>query len=74
MMILKVRALIVIVFLPIVCSTQILFEDNFEGNLSGWELNDTASVEIINSQDPKQGKVLVLTPNSNVSALIKNSN
>ena len=74
MMILKVRAIIVIVFLPVVCSAQILFEDNFEGNLSGWELNDTASVEIINSQDPKQGKVLVLTPNSNVSALIKNSN
>jgi hypothetical protein len=74
MMILKVRALIVIVFLPIVCSAQILFEDNFEGNLSGWELNDAAAVKIIDSQDPNQGKVLVLTPNSNVSALIKNSN
>ena len=72
-MTLKVRALIIIVFSPIVCSAQILFEDNFEGSLSGWELNNTASVEIIDSQNPKQGKALVLTPNSNVSALIKNS-
>lgn len=74
MMIIKIRVLIVTVFLPIVCSAQILFEDNFEGNLSGWELNNTMSVEIIDSQNPKQGKVLSLTPNSNVSALIKNSN
>lgn len=73
-MILKVSALVVIAFLPIVCSAQIQFEDNFEGNLSGWELNNTASAKIIDSQDPKQGKVLVLTPNNNVSALIKNSN
>ena len=73
-MIIKIRVLIVTVFLPIVCSAQILFEDNFEGNLSGWELNNTMSVEIIDSQNPKQGKVLSLTPNSNVSALIKNSN
>ena len=74
MNILKIKALVVIIILPFVCSTQILFEDDFEGNLSGWELNNTKSVEIIDSQDPSQGKVLVLTPNSNVSALIKNSN
>ncbi|MFK7770994.1 MAG: hypothetical protein AB8F94_02600 [Saprospiraceae bacterium] len=73
MMKLNVRTLIVLIFLPIVCSAQILFEDNFEGNLSGWEINNAASIEIIDSQDPKQGKALVLTPNNNVSALIKNS-
>lgn len=74
MMILKVRTLIVIILLPIFCSAQILFEDNFEGDLSAWELNNDASVEIIDSQNPKQGKVLELRPNSNVSALIKKSN
>lgn len=73
MITLKVRTLIAIVFLPIVCAAQILFEDNFEGNLSGWELNNAASVKIIDSQGSKQGKVLALIPNSNVSALIKNS-
>ena len=70
---LKIRVTLVIAFLPIICFTQILFEDNFEGNLSGWEINNTSSIEIIDSQDPKQGKALALTPNSNVSALIKNS-
>ena len=74
MMIQKFTAFLIIVFLPIICSAQILFEDNFEGDLSGWELNNAASVQVIDSQDPKQGKALVLTPNSNVSALIKNSN
>ena len=73
MMLLKVRALIVFVIIPMVCSAQILFEDNFEGNLSGWEINKATSVEIIDAQDPQQGKVLSLTPNGNVSALIKYS-
>ena len=63
----------VIIFLPLGCAAQILFEDNFEGNLSAWEINNTESIKIIDSQDPKQGKVLVLNPNSNVSALINNS-
>jgi len=74
MMMLKIKIIAAIVLLPVICSAQILFEDDFEGSLSGWELNNAASVEIIDSQDPKQGKVLALTPNSNVSALIKNSN
>lgn len=74
MITLKVKTLIAAIFLPIICFAQILFEDNFDGNLSGWELNNTTSVKIIDSQNPKQGNVLELIPNSNVSALIKNSN
>ncbi|MBQ0734263.1 hypothetical protein [Aquimarina celericrescens] len=70
---LKAKNFVIASFLPIVCAAQILFEDNFEGNLSGWELNNTASLEILDSQNPKQGKALILRPNSNVSALIKNS-
>lgn len=73
MKILKTKTLLVLVFLPMVCGAQIVFEDDFEGNLLGWDLSNTSSVEIIDSQNPKQGKVLSLTPNSNVSALIKNS-
>jgi hypothetical protein len=72
-MILKIKLPIIILLFPIVAVAQLLFEDNFEGNLSGWEINNTESVKIIDSQNPKQGKVLALTPNSNVSALIKNS-
>ncbi len=74
MMISKVSTFIVTVFLPIISTAQVLFEDNFEGDLSGWELNNTEAVTIIDSQNPKQGNALKLTPNSNVSALIKNSN
>lgn len=69
----RFRTLFVIVFLPIACAAQILFEDNFEGNLSGWEFSSVASIGVIDSKDPNQGKVLELTPNGNVSALIKNS-
>ena len=71
---LKVRVFVVLVFLPIICYAQILFEDDFEEDLSAWEINNTTSVNVFDSQDPQQGKVLVLTPNSNVSALIENSN
>jgi len=73
MLILKVRTFIAVAILPMILPAQVLFEDNFEGNLSGWELNNAASIEIIDSQDPEQGYVLALTPNGNVSALIKNS-
>ncbi|UII75155.1 DUF1080 domain-containing protein [Flagellimonas sp. HMM57] len=74
MMIVKIKIiLLVVVFLPTVCIAQLLFEDDFEGNLSGWEINNVTSVEIIDSQDSKQGKVLTLKPNGNVSALIKDS-
>lgn len=72
-MTLKISTLIAIVCWPIFSSAQLLFEEDFEGDLSGWEINNTESVEIIDSQDPTQGKVLALTPNGNVSALIKDS-
>jgi hypothetical protein len=68
-----IKTLVILVFMQIICSGQILFEDSFEGNLSGWEINNAGSVEIIDSQDPNQGNVLVMKPNGNVSALIKNS-
>ena len=73
MMKLIIKSLVILVLTSIICSGQILFEDSFEGNLSGWEINNAGSVEIINSQDPDQGNVLVMRPNGNVSALIKNS-
>ncbi len=70
---LQLRVLTVIAILPILSSAQILFEDNFEGNLSGWEINNASSIKIIESEDPGQGKVLELAPNGNVSAIIRNS-
>ncbi|MEO0528684.1 MAG: hypothetical protein AAFZ89_15740, partial [Bacteroidota bacterium] len=65
-MIFKVRNLAVIVFFPMVCAAQVLFEDNFEDDLTGWEINNTEATEIINSKNPKQGKVLALKPNGKV--------
>ncbi|MEM6380027.1 MAG: hypothetical protein AAF705_17660, partial [Bacteroidota bacterium] len=70
---LKISAHVLIAFVPAAIYSQVLFEDNFEGDLSGWEINNATSVKIINTQNPKQGKVLMLEPNGNISALIKNS-
>jgi len=70
---LLIKTLLVLIFTQIISSGQILFEDNFEGSLSGWEINDNRSIKIIDSKDPNQSKVLVMIPNGNVSALIKNS-
>lgn len=67
------KILIALVFAPIVCSAQMLFEENFEGDLLGWEINNETAVEIFNSKDSNHGNVLILTPNGNVSALIKDS-
>jgi len=55
------------------CIAQVLYEDDFEGGLSGWEVNNVKAVKTIESHDPKQGKVLLLMPNGNVTALIKGS-
>jgi len=73
MMKLIIKTLIILVCTPIICFGQTLFEDSFEGDLSGWEINNAGSVEIIDSQDPNKGNVLVLRPNGNVKALINNS-
>lgn len=59
--------------MPLFCLSQILFEDNFEADLSNWEINNEGAVKILDSSHDNQGGVLVLTPNGNVSALIKGS-
>ena len=64
------RVYVILLLTQISCFGQILFEDNFEGNLSGWEINDVNSIKIVDSQDIKQNKVLELTPNGNIAALI----
>jgi len=68
-----IKTLVILVFMPMLCLSQIRFEDSFEVDLTGWEINNDESVKIIDSQDPGHGNVLVLIPNGNVSALIKNS-
>lgn len=57
----------------LLCYGQILFEENFEGDLSAWNINDTASVKIIESEDPNHKNVMELIPNGKVLALIEKS-
>ena len=53
--------------------SQRLFQDDFEGNLSGWIINNKKSVTIVDSGDQEHLKVLQLEPDSDTYALIKNS-
>jgi len=57
----------------LLCYGQILFEENFEGDLSAWHINDSGSVKIFESKDFNYKNVLELTPNGKVLALIKKS-
>ncbi len=52
---------------------QVQFQDDFNGDLSGWELINKEFIKIIDSNDPDHGKALALYPNGTVHALIKNS-
>lgn len=55
------------------CNGQLLFHDGFDSDLSEWVINNENEVKIIDSHDINHGNILALTPNGNVSALIKNS-
>ena len=50
-----------------------LFRDGFDNDLSGWDLVGERSIEIRDSGDPEFGRVLALTPDSTVLALIRGS-
>jgi hypothetical protein len=52
---------------------QVQFQDDFNGDLSGWKLINEQFIKIIDSNDPEHGKVLALQPNGNVLALVNNS-
>jgi len=49
------------------------FKDDFERDLSGWQLIGSHAIRLINSNDPAHGKVMQLEPDGAVYALIKNS-
>ncbi len=51
-----------------------LFGDDFEGDLSGWEINSEDAITIIDSRDETHGQVLRLRPeHSTLFALIRGS-
>jgi hypothetical protein len=52
---------------------QVRFQDDFNGDLSGWNLINEQSIEIVQSNDPIHGNVLVLHPNGKVHALVRDS-
>jgi hypothetical protein len=68
-----INVLIGLFIIPATCIGQLLLHDSFDNDLSAWEINNEVQVKIINSDDINHENVLVLTPNGNVSALIKNS-
>lgn len=49
------------------------FADNFERDLSGWQLVGAYSIQLVDSDDPQHGRVMQLQPDGAVYALIKNS-
>ena len=61
-------------FLKIKESTTAIFEDDFEDDLSKWQLNNPEKIRIIDSGDRQHGKVLEMHPGGpNTFALIKGS-
>jgi hypothetical protein len=49
------------------------FRDDFERDLSGWEVEGTRGVSVRPSGDTTHGRVLVLTPHGDVHVLVKGS-
>jgi len=68
-----INIMVIVLLAQFLCYGQILFEENFEGDLSAWNINDTGSVKIIESKDSNHKNVLELTPNGKVLVLIKKS-
>ncbi len=54
-------------------ASELLFSDNFESDLSGWDLRGAHAIEIRDSRDAEHGQVLVLQPDGAVYALVKES-
>jgi hypothetical protein len=49
------------------------FADDFERDLSGWQLVGAHAIQLVDSNDPQHGRVMQLQPDGAVYALIKNS-
>lgn len=55
-------------------SPKLLFSDDFDGDLSRWEINDDDAISVVDSGDENHGGVLRLRPeHSTLYALIKGS-
>ncbi len=55
-------------------SEKNLFVDDFESGLKKWEISNRRAIRVVNSDDAKHGKVLVLTPaDAKLCALIRGS-
>ena len=52
---------------------RVVFSDDFETNLTRWDVIGERAVALRASGDPRHGTVLELTPNGDVAALIKGS-
>lgn len=49
------------------------FADDFEGDLSGWQLIGSHAIQLVRSNDPNHGQVMQLQPDGAVHALIENT-
>ena len=49
------------------------FKDDFEDDLSGWIITNERSVRLIDTKDDRHNFVMALSPDGNISALIKDS-
>ncbi len=70
----SLRALVFVAgFLPGGIAAQERFADDFERDLTGWEIRGEEGAFLGDSGDPAHGRVLVLSPSGDVYALVRGS-
>jgi len=72
-LIVRIKLIVFLLVHSSIILAQVKFQDDFNGDLSGWKLINEQFIKIIDSNDPEHGKVLSLQPNGNVLALVNNS-
>ena len=71
--IVRIKLIVLLLVHSGIILAQVQFQDDFNGDLSGWKLINEQFIKIIDSNDPEHGKVLALQPNGNVLALVNDS-
>ena len=66
-------AILLVYLCPDISSAQLRLTEDFENDLSRWDLVGDQSIAIQKSGDPEHGQVLVLQPDGHVFALVKES-
>ncbi|MFC1483973.1 hypothetical protein ACFL4U_02855 [Candidatus Neomarinimicrobiota bacterium] len=72
-MLTDLMAILLVCAIPGLLTAQLRFTEDFEDDLSRWELIGDQAIAIRESDDPEHGQILVLQPDGLVYALVKDS-